>query len=810
MVDSVTDATLGVVLKSLRTAVGMTQEELADRAGISARTVSDVERGLRIVVRPDTARRLASALGLRNEERARFEAVARGTSTAARPTPRAGAVPVPPTRLLGRSRELADICSRLQDPDVRLLTLTGPGGIGKTRLALEAAGRVAFDGGVFFVPLGELKDASLVAPQLAKAMGVVETGPDLVALVTQRLTDSRSLVVLDTFEHLVSAAPFVYALLLNCLQTTFLVTSRTALRLRGEHEFLVPPLELPTVTSAAQPEDIHRWSATALFWERALAVQPDLELTPENASLITDICRKLDGLPLAIELAAARVKHLPLAAIREQLDNRLHLLVGGPFDLPLRQRTIRDTVRWSHDLLLPRQRTLFRRLSVFAGGWSLDDVQDVAGNGDDIGDSLEGISALVDHSLVALERNRVDPRYDMLDVVREYSAACLAEAGESDTFGRRHALHYLRLAEAAEPHLVRTGHEAWFRRLDADRGNLRRGMAWALDHGETVLGLRYTVALWRYWRQLGEFTEGRRWSDAALGIPGQATPSLRAKALCAAAALAFPQADSAHMAELAGEAIPLAHRSDDPMDLRNALTVQGFVAMSQGRYADALGPYTECVAICRPLGTSWHLGTSHLNLGAALLHCGRTPEAVSDLQEALRLYRELGDDVFAARALNHLAHAALAQNDVARADRLARQALASAAEQEERQGVAEGLETMAAVAAARSAVERAATLAGAAAATREAIALRPAPFDVAITGSRLNAARATVSGQRWHHAWARGRAMDSVAAVAFALGDEPAHRAGPPRPRAPGPEAAGEFSPGAGSHPLRRPQERRP
>jgi predicted ATPase/transcriptional regulator with XRE-family HTH domain len=770
-VEVVTEDRLGVSLKKLRAAAGMTQEELADRAGISARTVSDVERGLRTAVHGDTARRLASALGLGEDDRARFEAVARGPVAAAEPAARPGALPAPPTRLLGRSRELGSITGRLQGPEVRLLTLTGPGGIGKTRLALQAAVQVQaiFGGGVFFVVLGELKDPSLVAPELAKVIGVVETGPELVELLTRRLAGRPALVVLDTFEHLIPAAPLVYSLLLNCPETTFLVTSRSALRLRGEHEFPVPPLELPTATRQAQPEDVGRWPATALFWERAQAVRPDLDLDPETASLIAEICRKLDGLPLAIELAAARVKHLPLAAIREQLEHRLELLVGGPLDLPLRQRAIRDTVAWSHDLLGPREQILFRRLSVFAGGWSLDAIENVAGSVDDVGDALDGISALVDQSLVVLERNRPDPRYDMLDVVREYAAACLSGAGETEEIERRHALHYLVLSEAAEPHLIRAGHQDWFRRLDADRGNLRRGMAWTIDHGEAVLALRYTVALWRYWRQLGEFAEGRRWSNAALAVAGDAAPSLRAKALCAAAALAFPQGDHVHMAELATEAIELAHRSDDPMDLRNALTIRGLVAMCQGRYADALEPYTESVAICRSLGLSWQLATSHLNLGAALLHSGRTEEAVASLDEALRLYRELGDDIFAARVLNHIAHAALADNDIARADRLAHEALASLAEQGERQGIAEGLETLAAVAAARSAVERAATLAGAAAAIREAIAARAAPFDIAITSRLLDRTHATVSEKRWHHAWDRGRTLDPVAAVAHAL-----------------------------------------
>jgi predicted ATPase/DNA-binding XRE family transcriptional regulator len=768
MVGPVTDETLSVLLKKLRAAAGMTQEELADRAGISARTVSDVERGLRTVVHGDTARRLAPALGLHDEERAKFEAVARGF---VEDTHQLGELPVPPTRLLGRARELESITALLQRLEVRLLTLTGPGGIGKTRLALQAAAQAQgmFGGRVFFVPLGELRDSSLVAPELAKVIGVVETGPDMLSLLARRLAGKPSLVVLDTFEHLIPAAPLIYTLMLKCSKTTFLVTSRTALRLRGEHEFPVPPLELPLTTREAHPEDTQHWPATALFWERAQAVRPDLNLSSKTASLVAEICRKLDGLPLAIELAAARVKHLPLTAIRDQLEHRLELLVGGPLDLPLRQRAIRDTVGWSHDLLRPREQTLLRRLSVFAGGWSLDAIETVAGNVDEVGGALDGISALVDKSLVVLERNRADPRYDMLDVVREYAAARLSDAGETEEIERRHALHYLALSEAAEPHLVRSGHQDWFQRLDVDRGNLRRGMAWTIDHGERVLALRYSVALWRYWRQLGEFAEGRRWSDATLAVAGSAPPSLRAKALWAAAALAFPQADHVRMAELAAEAIELANKSEDPMDLRNALTVRGLVAMCQGRYTEALEPYTESVAICRGLGISWQLATSHLNLGDALLHCGRADEAVARFHDALRLYRVLGDDVFAARVLNHIAQAALADNDLARADGLAREALASVAEQGERQGIAEGLETLAVVAAERSAVEQAATLAGAAAAIRDTIASHAAPFDVAITGPLLDKIKASVSEERWHRAWDRGAALDAAAAVAYAL-----------------------------------------
>lgn len=748
----------------------MTQEELAERAGVSARTVSDVERGLRTIVHHDTARRLASALGLEGEQRGIFEAIARGRAFDPVSASPAGGLPTVPTPFLGRSRELVSIKATLLAGQVRLLTLTGPGGIGKTRLAVEAARGIqdSYPEGCFFVSLGEVKDASLVAPELAKAIGAIETGPSLEKLLIQRLAGRHALVVLDTFEHLMPAAPLVYSVLLACPEATFLVTSRSALRLRGEHEFPVPPLESPTQIGD-DPEEIVRWPATALFWTRAQAVRPDLQLDRSAAVLVVEICRRLDGLPLAIELTAARVKHLPLAAIREQLKNRLELLVGGPVDLPLRQRAIRDTVAWSHELLDSRSQKLFSRLSVFVGGWRLGDVETICGPVVEVGGALEGVSALVDQSLVVLDRIHNDARYDMLDVVKEYAAWRLGETGESEEIARRHALHYLEMAEEAEPNLVRAGHEAWFGRLDVERGNLRTGMGWAISRGETVLALRYTVALWRYWRQLGEFAEGRRWSDAALAMSGTPKPSLRAKALWAASALAFPQGDHVRMKALASEGLELAGQSADPMDRRNLLTIKGMVAMLQGRYSDALEPFRESVAICGQLGLSWQLGTSCLNLGTAQLHAGSGDDALATLRDGLRVYRELGDDIFAAHINNTMAHAALARNDIAGADSLGREALSTAAQQGERQGIAEGLHTLAAVAAARSDPDRAATLAGAAAAIRETIAARPGPFDVAIPGGFLRSIERTVTAKRWRRSWEAGYALGAEAAVEYAL-----------------------------------------
>jgi predicted ATPase/DNA-binding XRE family transcriptional regulator len=765
------DQALGPALKRLRHAAGMTQEELAERAGISARTVSDVERGLRTLVHQDTARRLTSALGLSEEQRRRFGVLVRSDARAQAPPAATAGLPTILTPFLGRSKELEAIQAALLGGDVRLLTLTGPGGIGKTRLAMEVARRIqsSWPDGVHFISLGELKDASLVGPEVAKAVGAVESDSGLQDVLIRRLSGRKALIVLDTFEHLTAAAPLVYALALGCPKTTFLVTSRSALRLRGEHEFPVPPLESPPDAGGNPLLDASRWPATALFWDRVRAVRPDVEMDRTNALLVTGICRRLDGLPLAIELAAARVKHLPLGAIRDQLDHRLELLVGGPVDLPVRQRAIRDTVAWSHDLLDGRAKTLLRRLSVFAGGWALADIEDVCGPAAEIGGALEGVSALVDQSLVVVDRKGSEGRFDMLDVVREYAAHRLTEAGEGEEIARRHALHYLEMAEEAEPRLVRAGHVRWFHRLAAERGNLRAGMAWAVDHGETVTALRYGVALWRYWRHFGEFAEGRRWLDVALAVPGHGPVSLRAKALWAAGALAFPQGDHERMAVLASEAYELALESEDRMDLRNALTGVGMVAMVRAQYQEALSPFREALAICQSLGLSWQLGTSYLNLGTALLHAGFGNEAVSTLQEGLRVYRELGDDVFAARINNTMAHAALARGDIEEANRLACEALSSAAEHEERQGIGDGLQALAAVAAARADPERAARLAGAASAVREMIAARPGPSDVAIPRRFIETSEKAVGATRWHRSWQAGHAMTIDGAVAYAL-----------------------------------------
>jgi predicted ATPase/transcriptional regulator with XRE-family HTH domain len=756
-------------VKQRRLAAGLTQEELAERAGISARTVSDIERGLRSTVYPDTARRLSAAFRLDDEERREFESVLRGRERGD-DGPQATALPLAPTSLLGRSSELNGVTTAMAASGVRLLTLTGPGGIGKTRLAIEAARRLegSFSDGVFFVPLGDTHDAALVAPAVAKALGVVETGESLELLIERRLAGRRALMLLDTYEHLLEAAPFVASLLQRAPDSKFLVTSRSPLHVRGEFEFPVPPLEMPHALGDVPLEEVRVWPATELFIERALAVDPHLKLDASGARFVVDICRKLDGVPLAIELAAARAKHLPLPALAEQLTRRLPVLTGGALDLPVRQRTMRASVAWSYDLLPPEGRVLFRRLAVFSGGFDLGSVEPVCGSAREVGDPLEAVGILVDNSLIAVSHS-AEARYDILDVIAEYAVERLAEAGEIETMTRRHALHFLRLAEEAEPNLVRAQQADWLERLELERGNLRRAIAWSIEHAEKTAALRFTVALWRYWRYAGEFAEGRRWSEATLAMAGVAPPSLLAKALWGTAFLAYPQGDYRRMAEIATRDLEVARESDDPMDLRNALTVVGQVAMCEGRYADALGPFRDSLRICEQLGASWQLGTSHLNFGNSLLHSGQLDEAERIFESGRRVYREIGDETFAARITIALAHCALARGDAERAGGLARQALAAFVKQRERIGVAEAFDALAAVAAARSDHERAAKLDGAAKRMHKTIASRPAPFEQAITRRLIEAGQRSFGAERWQKAWDHGQALGAQAAVDYAM-----------------------------------------
>nr|MBA2600289.1 helix-turn-helix domain-containing protein [Actinomycetota bacterium] len=725
----VEESSLAALLRSQRAAAGLTQEGLADRSGISVRTISDVERGLRKTVYRHTAQRLASALALVGAERDEFEGIARGS---ARRGPRALApekrvlaapgarVPTPPTTLVGRERELEIVAAALADEDIRLLTLTGPGGVGKTRIAIEAARRAEHHGGtkprVFFVPLSWTAEP-LVGSTVAVAMGVTSTKERIAEAIGEALHLDPALLVLDTFEHVIGAAGFVRELLGRCSRLKILVTSREALRLSGEHEIVVPPLGFHRKDRGSGPEAIRADPAVELFFQRASAVRRDLVIDDASALVLRDICGSLDGLPLAIELAAARVKHLSLEALREMLDMPLRVLVGGPRDLPKRHQTMRDTIAWSYGLLDPDEQSLFRRLSVFAGGWTLDAATALADEGV-TAVTLQHMSGLIDKSLVYLASPfQRDVRYSMLDVIREFGLERSEGAGEMGSFRQRHAEFYLSLAEKAEPGLGGAGQGNWFRRLETEHDNLRAALAWLTRTKDTKRALRLAGALWQFWRRQGHFSEGRMWLREALSIDRDKLHAARAKALWGAGWMAFVQGDYEEGEALSAELIQIAREHRAPLDERNGLTILGMILMGRGQFHRAMEPFARALELCWPLGPSWHLATSHLNLGMSKMHAGELKGAKQLITRARRMYQDIGDEHFEARSLGYLGYAALLAGDSRQAESLFVASLEAFRRLEDLQGIAEGLEGLAAVTASNANSQSAATsahLAGAA------------------------------------------------------------------------------------------------
>ena len=435
-------------------------------------------------------------------------------------------LPSQPTPLIGREREVEEVCRRLRATEVRVLTLTGPGGTGKTRVGVQAAAELTdeYEDGVFFVALAAIADPSLVVPTVARTLGLIEASnqsPE--ELLKGYLRDRHILLVLDNFEQVLEAAPLIDEVLHSAPRVKVLVTSRTPLGLYGEHEFPIPPLSLPESEAAPSAEHLADYGAIRLFLDRTRAVNPEFSLTEENAGAVAEICERLDGLPLAIELAAARAKLLPPQALLSRLGNRLKLLTGGARNLPERQRTLRNTIEWSYEMLDEGEKTLFARLAAFPGGGTLEAIEAVCdAEGDLPVDPLEGVSSLLDKSLLRQVAEQEDePRFEMLETIREFALEKLEESADAGAVERVHAEFYLDLAEQAEPRLWGPEDAAWLERLEREHDNLRAALSWALDHEEVDLALRLGAALRWFWNLGGYYGEGRSWLEATLAKEGE-------------------------------------------------------------------------------------------------------------------------------------------------------------------------------------------------------------------------------------------------------------------------------------------------
>ena len=695
----------------------------------------------------------------------------------------ASALPAPATPLVGREREAEAASELVLREGVRLVTLTGPGGVGKSRLALEVAGRLGpgFADGVRFVDLAPVQRADLVAAAIAAGLGLRTSGGPLIADVKAYLRPRRLVLLLDNFEQVTEAAPLVAELLAAAAGLVVLVTSRTVLRLSGEHEFPVAPLPTPPAGTAGGPQlaGLRGYASVRLFAERAHAAAPGFELTSENAEAVAEICRRLDGLPLAIELAAARVRLLPPQALLARLDDRMSLLTGGARDLPERQRTLRNTLDWSFGLLSPAEQALFSRLGVFPGTFDLEAAEAVGGahgsapaGQDQAEEIIDTLGSLVDASLIRDAERAGRPRFSLLETIRDYARERLRESGQWKEAHDRHAAHFLELAESARAGLEGPGQVAWLDRLEAEHDNLGAAISWFLDQDQPGPALQLGAMTWQYWWLRGHTEESARYGEVIVASGEKLPPGQLGYAQIGLGVLLILSGDKARAQVLFEQALALFRRLGDKRGIAIATGYLGHLAALRGDYGKARKLLTESLASPQELGDDVSIALMYNFLGQIPLRQGDNDAAARLFSQGLDAARRVPDRFPLLISLYDLALSSQAREDLAGAAGFLREGLSVASDAGDESSVGYYLQRLAALARQREDPGRAVRLLAAADALLQAAgtgwllayaATAPSDDD-ALPGLRSRMGDAT-----FQQAWAQGAAMGRQRAVEYAL-----------------------------------------
>jgi predicted ATPase/class 3 adenylate cyclase len=721
------------------------------------------------------------------------------------------------TSFVGRTKELGEINALLQQNSV--LTLTGSGGAGKTRLALQVAAEMieSFPDGVWLVELTALADSALVTQTAAMALGVHEEHRPIIQTLVDYLKPRALLLLLDNCEHvLASSAELVQTLLQHCPTLRILATSQEALGIAGEAVYRVPSLTMPDPSRLPPLEQLTGFESIRLFVERGAASRPGFELTSANAAAVAQICARLDGIPLAIELAAARVKVLSVDEIAKRLTDRFKLLTLGSRSAPTRHQTLRAALDWSYDLLSEKERLLLQRLSVFAGGWTLDAAEAVCADQNcPEGEVLDVLTRLVDRSLVVVGELGQDTWYRLLETVRLYAREKLEGSADAEAVRRRHRDWYMQFVEAAEPELQGPALESWLRRLEAEHDNIRAALEWCrTSESNPAYGLRLAGAMWHFWEVRGYWTEGREWLEGALKRAGDLDVPARAKALTGAANLAFFQGDFTRASALGTESLALSRRLGDKRAIASCLNVLGLEACRLEKYDQAARLGEESLALSNEVGDRWGAAGAHLILGLVARGAGDYARAAPLLEEGVTQFRRLGDKWATALAVNDLGLVLRETGEYDRAHTLLEEGLALFRELGDRwgigfslanlgivawnraqfdqaaalfneslrlrkvlgdrRGISTALTGLAVVAAAEKRAGTAAVLFAAAEALREALEIPPPPFIRDEYERQIAGVRGALDAAAFAEAWQRGRGMTIDEAIDFARSVVPA------------------------------------